>query len=188
LPQGRRSAASARFFRALRDGVVRAWTSPEGYAYDRVIYAVAYPYRAGDVARVLAYVGRSAEADALPPLAALNRTLTQSRYPDLADEAPPGVSVEAWSAVLHFLDPSYPLANAQAAQALRAMGERLPEELTPASYAAYVAAVDRLKERAPVWAVPETNWYLARVIEVGLEAFAAAAGAPGRRRPAAARA
>jgi hypothetical protein len=189
LPQGRPSADSALpFFKALRRLVVEAWTSPEGYAYDQVIYAVGYPYRPGDLERVLAFAGRSHEARLFPPLAALNRLLTDSGYPELAGEAPSGVSAESWSAVLHFLDPSYPLATRGAAAALRAMGERLPEEVTASSYPAYVASVDRLKEQAPVWAVPETNWYLARVIEVGLGAFLGAQPGAARRPAAAARA
>lgn len=160
------------FFRALRASVLRAWQSPEGYAYDRVIYGVQYPYRAGDVERALAFAGRPGDARALPPLAKLNRGLTASSYPELAEQVPEGMSAAGWSAVVHFLDPSYPLATDKAVAALRALGAPLPEKLTPSSYAAYVAAVDRLKEQAPVWAVPETNWYLARVIEVGLEAWA----------------
>ena len=173
MPKGRRDGAGLeRFFRALRASVLEAWQSPEGFAYDHVIYNVGYPYRAGDIERALAFAGRKREAESLPPLPRLNKALTASRYPELADEVPEGMSAEGWSAVLHFLDPSYPLATDAAAKALRALGAPLPEKLTPAAYAAYVAAVDRLKEQAPVWAVPETNWYLARVIEVGLESWA----------------
>lgn len=173
MPRGKReSPATDAFFRALRGHVLSAWTSPSGFAYDRVIYAVGYPYRKGDLERVLAFAGRKDEARALPPLAALNRQLTDSAYPQLAGEAPAGISAEAWSAVLHFLDPSYPLATKEAAAALRRLGVELPPSLSTSSYPAYVAAIDRLKEHAPVWAVPETNWYLARVLEVGLEAYA----------------
>jgi hypothetical protein len=178
LPSGTREGQALRpFFRALRGSVVKAWQSPEGYAYDHVIYSVGYPYREGDIERALAFAGRKAEAPRLPPLARLNRALTASSYPELADEVPEGLSAQGWSAVLHFLDPSYPLATDGAAAALRALGVKLPESLTPRSYAAYVAAVDRLKEAAPAWAVPETNWYLARVLEVGLAAWAGAGGA-----------
>jgi hypothetical protein len=178
LQRGKREErASAPFFRALRESVLKAWTSPQGYAYDRVIYAVGYPYRRGDLERALAFAGRANEAAALPPLAALNAALAASTYPDLAAEAPPGMSAEGWSAVLHFLDPSYPLATKEAAAALRALGARLPDELSAKSYPAYVAAVDALKDEAPMWAVPETNWYLARVIEVGLAAWARGARA-----------
>ena len=173
MPRGRREPRPFdAFFRGLRRDVLRAWTSPEGFAYDRVIYRVGYPYRDGDIERVLAFAGRKDEGAKLPGLPRLNRTLVDSRYPELASEAPAGVSAEAWSAVLHFLDPSYPLATKEAAAALRALGVALPASLTAASYPAYVAAMDLLKEAAPVWAVPETNWYLARVLEVGLEAWA----------------
>ena len=173
MPKGRRkSTREDDFFRALRGSVLEAWTSKDGYAYDHVMYRVGYPYRQGDLDSVLAYVGKREDGRALPPLAKLNRELTKSRYPELAEEVPEGVSVEGWSAVLHFLDPSYPLATPGALAALRALGAKLPASATPASYPAYVAAVDELKEKAPVWAVPETNWYLARVLEVGLEAFA----------------
>lgn len=175
MPKGRREARPHdAFFRALRGSVLKAWSSPEGYAYDHVIYHVGYPYRPGDLDKVLAFVGRRKDGGLLPPLAKLNRKLTLSRYPELAESVPEGVSAEGWSAVLHFLDPSYPLATARALAALRALGANLPASPTPASYPAYVAAVDELKEQAPVWAVPETNWYLARVLEVGLAAFAKA--------------
>ncbi len=173
MPKGKREARPHdAFFRALRGSVLKAWSSPEGYAYDHVIYQVGYPYRAGDLDRVLAFVGRRQDGRALPPLGKLNRELTGSRYPELAKAVPEGMSVEGWSAVLHFLDPSYPLWTPRALAALRALGAKLPASPTPRSYPAYVAAVDELKEQAPVWAVPETNWYLARVLEVGLDAFA----------------
>ena len=160
------------FFRSLRASILEAWSSPEGFAYDRVLYAVGYPYRTEDLSRVLKWAGRPSEERALPPLKRLNETLTRSVYPELASGAPPGVSIEAWSAILHFLDPSYPLATPGANRGLLALGFPVAEALSPTSYAAYLEALDELKERAPVWAVPETNWYLARVIEVGLEAFA----------------
>jgi hypothetical protein len=173
LPQGKpEGGALSPFFRALRASVLDAWTSREGYAYDRVIYAVGYPYRKGDLERVLAFAGRKEEAKHFPPLGPLNRLLIESRYPELARLAPKGVSVEAWSAVLHFLDPSYPLAKAAANEALVALGFNLPARLKATDYPAFVAALDVLKEKAPMWAVPETNWYLARVLEVGLGAFA----------------
>ncbi len=173
MPRGKPDgAARLRYFRALRGNVLDAWTSPQGFAYDAVLYAVGYPYRKGDVGLVLGFAGKPGDAEALPPLPRLNRTLVESSYPDLAEGAPEGVSAEGWSAVLHFLDPSYPLATLEAVAALRALGAKLPPAPTLASYPAYVAAVDALKEQAPMWAVPETNWYLARVLEVGLKAFA----------------
>lgn len=162
------------FFKSLRASILEAWTSPEGFAYDRVQYAVRYPYKKGDMAAILRWAGRPGDEGSLPALKKLNEALTNSLYPELAFQAPKGLSVEGWSAILHFLDPSYPLATARANRALRALGFALPEALTLASYPAYVEALDALKERAPVWSVPETNWYLARVIEVGLEAFPAA--------------
>ena len=173
MPRARREGARFdAFFRSLRASTLEAWISRDGFAYDRVIYSVGYPYRQGDMARVLAFAGRPRDEGALPPLKALNRTLTASVYPELASNAPEHVSAEGWSAVLHFLDPSYPLATDNARRALAGLGFRMPESLTPRSYPAYVDAMDELKDKAPVWAVPETNWYLARVIEVGLEAFA----------------
>lgn len=178
MPRGRREGGALdAFFRSLRPSVLHAWTSREGYAYDRVIYAVGYPYRAGDLERVLKWSGREDDLKALPPLDALNRTLATGRYPSLAGQAPAGVSVEGWAALLHFLDPSYPLATPRAHDALLALGYRLPDAPAPAAYPAYVDALDELKEKAPVWAVPETNWYLARVLEVGLSAFPSARGA-----------
>jgi hypothetical protein len=181
LPHGRpEGGALGPFFRALRASVLTAWTSREGYAYDRVIYAVAYPYGEGDLERVLAFVGKKNEAKLLPSLGPLNRLLLDTVYPDLAPRAPRGMSAEAWSAVLHFLDPSYPLANPSANDALGALGFKLPLRLKASDYPAFVAALDVLKEKAPVWAVPETNWYLARVLEVGLEAFAPAQTRPTR--------
>lgn len=185
MPRGRREGGALdAFFRSLRGSVLEAWTSREGYAYDRVIYAVGYPYRPEDPQRVLKWAGREGDLKALPPLASLNRTLTTARYPSLAGESPAGVSAEGWSALLHFLDPSYPLATARAHAALLALGYRLPQAPAPAAYPAYVDALDELKDKAPVWAVPETNWYLARVLEVGLSSFPSARG--GRLRGAAA--
>lgn len=178
MPRGsREGGALDAFFRSLRGGVLEAWTSREGYAYDRVLYTVGYPYRVGDPARVLKWARREEDLKGLPPLDALNRALTQGRYPELAGEAPPGVSAQGWSAILHFVDPSYPLLTQPAHAALLALGYRLPAAPTTAAYPAYVDALDELKEKAPVWAVPETNWYLARVLEVGLAAFAPARAA-----------
>lgn len=184
MPRGRpeRAAVDA-FFRGLRKDVLAAWSSRNGFAYDRVLYAVGYPYGPDDPARVLRFVGREDETKAVPPLAALNRVLLESRYPELGARSPPGLTAWAWSALAHFLDPSYPMATTSAWQALRMMGFDLPEEIAPRAYPAYLEAVDALKARAPVWAVPETNWYLSRVLEVGLSRYAPRAqGARGRAR------
>lgn len=174
MPSGRpNQRALDVFFRSLRADVVRAWVSKRGLAYDRVQYAVAYPYGAGDIDRILRWAGCGAEAKRLPPLRALNDELTSHSYPALATRAPPGVSAKAWSAVLHFCDPCYPLATPEAEEGLRALGFNVGAAGSAVNYAKYLAAVDELKDRAPMWAVPETNWYLARVLEVGLAARAA---------------
>ena len=174
MPSARRDKrAFDTFFRGLRAEVVRAWISKRGLAYDSVQYAVRYPYRSGDVERILKWAGCAPERTRLPPLRALNAQLTSHSYPSLATRAPPGVSAKAWSAVLHFCDPSYPLSTPEAEAGLRALGFNVGTQGSAADYAKYLAAVDELKDRAPMWAVPETNWYLARVLEVGLAARAA---------------
>jgi len=167
------------FFKTLRERVLACWQSKEGVAYDRVLYSVAYPYAKGDVEEVLAWAGSPAARTKLPALDTLNREWTARPYPEAASLAPPGVSANAWSALLHFLDPSYPLVTEESYAGLRALGFALPERLGARAYPSYVAAVDTLKDEAPVWAVPETNWYLARVIQVGLEGWAPA-GAQGQ--------
>jgi hypothetical protein len=163
--------ALERFFHRLRGDVLSAWVSKAGLSYDRVLYGVAYPYQKGDVVRVLGWARCRNEHARLPPLAALNKELASYPYPHLASRAPRGVSGLAWSCILHFCDPSYPVLTAKARAGLRNLGFKLGKTRTAAEYARYLEAVDLLKELAPVWAVPETNWYLARILEVGLEAW-----------------
>ncbi len=162
------------FFGRLRQDILAAWESDPGYDYDRVIYAVSYPYREDDIAHVLAWCGRAGERAHLPPVEKLNRTLESHDYPGLAGMAPPGVSPEAWSSVLHFCDPSYPVYTAAAADALGSLGYETRGADGAADYRAFLEAVDRLKAEAPVTSIPETNWYLARNIGVGLEGWARA--------------
>jgi hypothetical protein len=162
------------FFDGLREDILAAWQSGPGYDYDRVIYSVSYPYREDDIAHVLAWCGRASERAHLPPVEMLNRTLESHDYPALARLAPEGVSAQAWSSVLHFCDPSYPVYSEAAAEALRSLGYETRGPDGKVSYLAFLEAVDRLKAAAPVTSIPETNWYLARNIGVGLEHWASA--------------
>lgn len=159
------------FFAGLREDILAAWQSTPGYAYDRVIYSVNYPYTEDDIAHVLAWCGRAGERASMPPVADINRMLETHEYPAHADMAPAGVSAHAWSAVLHFCDPSYPIYTDQAAEALRSLGLETTRPDGSPDYRAFIEAVDRLKAEAPVTAIPETNWYLARNIGVGLEGW-----------------
>lgn len=159
------------FFAALRDEILAAWQSGPGYDYDRVIYAVGYPYREEDVAHVLAWCGRAGERAMLPPVEEVNRMLETHEYPMHAALAPAGVSAHAWSALLHFCDPSYPIYTDKAAKALRSLGIDTAGPDGSPDYRAFLEAVDRLKVEAPVSSIPETNWYLARNIGVGLEGW-----------------
>ena len=170
------------FFKTLRERVLRTWQSREGVAYDRVLYTVDYPYAKGDVEEVLEWAGSPGASKHLPGLETLNRQWTARPYPEVAPLAPAGVGATAWSALLHFLDPSYPLVTEESYARLRSLGFPLPHRLDARAYPHYVAGVDTLKDEAPVWAVPETNWYLARVIQVGLEGWAppGASGLKGR--------
>ncbi|MBI4393065.1 MAG: hypothetical protein HY556_04595 [Euryarchaeota archaeon] len=68
--------------------------------------------------------------------------------------------------MLHFQDPSYPLFTTDAAGSLRRVG--FPP-IVARSYWSYVKAIDVLKEAVPASAVPETNWFLARLIQVALD-------------------
>jgi len=176
-PEGPRLAP---FFAGLRGDILAAWQSPLGFAYDRVIYSVSYPYTEGDVTRVLAWCGRAGERARLPAVGELNRTLEAHSYPELASRAPPGVSAHAWSAVLHFCDPSYPIYTERAAEALSALGFDAAARGGEPDYGAFVAAVDELKVEAPAASIPETNWYLARNLGVGLEGWWQAGDAHGR--------
>jgi len=160
------------FFEGLKQRVLSSWQSKEGLAYDRVLYAVSYPYAKQDIDRVLAWAGGALERASLPPLRELNRMLMSRPYPQVAPLAPEGLSAQSWSALLHFLDPSYPLATDRSYAGVQALGFALPQRLDTTAYPRYLAALDTLKDEAPVFAVPETNWYLARVIQVGLERWA----------------
>jgi hypothetical protein len=166
------------FFQSLKAQTLAAWRSREGFAYDRVLYSVRYPYVAPDLEQVLEWAGHPQDLLRLPALEQLNRGLTGRVYPKAASLAPGGVSAEGWSAILHFLDPSYPLATPAAFEGLKELGFSLAPRLEASGYPRYLAAVDSLKERAPVAAVPETNWYLGRVIQVGLESWGKRHGAP----------
>jgi hypothetical protein len=168
--------ALSRFFRTLKERVVARWQSKEGLAYDRVLYTVSYPYAKGDVELVLEWAGRPQERARLPAVRELNHELTSRPYPQVAPLAPAGVSAQSWSALLHFLDPSYPLATPESYVGVLALGFPVEPRLDARGYPGYLAAVDTLKDEAPVFAVPETNWYLARVIQVGLEKWRGADG------------
>ena len=175
MPRARPESQSfAPFFRGLRDRTVATWQSRDGYDYDSVLYSIHYPFTEADLDRIFEWVGRGSERRQLPPVAPLNKSLESATYPALAAKAPRGVSAQAWSAVLHFCDPSYPLYTDGAAKGLERLGFEMLDAQGPKAYPAFLAAVDTLKEQAPVWSIPETNWYLARVIEVGLGSWTAA--------------
>jgi len=176
------------FFSGLRDRAVANWQSRDGYDYDSVLYSMHYPFTESDLDRILSWVGRRGERTHLPPVVSLNQDLEGATYPSMAAKAPRGVSSHAWSAVLHFCDPSYPLYTDAAAQGLERLGFRLMAPESPNAYPTFLSAVDTLKERAPVWSIPETNWYLARVIEVGLSSWKAATRQAAARGPSRARA
>lgn len=139
---------------------------PIGAAYDRVIYATGMPVSDADVSRSLGFAGFDERPVSLPRGQELRELIEAHPYPRLARRAPRGIAVEAWSAILHFHDPSYPLDTPDARRGLAHLGYKITEG-TP--YSAYVAAVDDLKERAPAIAVPETHWFLSRLVQVGLE-------------------
>lgn len=172
--------ALRRFFSELPAIIGHRWRSREGLDYDEVLYAVSTPYQEGDLELVLRWAGREEELEALPPRSRLNKTLASSPYPELSRRAPSALNAHVWSAVVHFYDPSYPLATPGAGVGLQRLGLPPADRTDPVFYARFVDAVDALKELAPAWAVPETNWYLSRIMQVGLEDFGAAEPAPVR--------
>ena len=161
------SAELDRFFQSLSRSVRRELASEAGAKYDRLLYAVSFPYRDQDFGRVLDFVGHSTGGYAHE--AVLVSALQRLPYPVLARAPLAESDPHAWSAILHFHDPSYPLYTAQAKRSLRRLGYGLSSS---SPYVDYVAAVDDLKERCPAWAVPETHWFLARLLQVGLHAWA----------------
>lgn len=137
-----------------------------GAAYDRVLYATSMPITQADVARSLGFAGFEKRPPGLPREDGLRGLLDENSYPQLASLVPQGVASGAWSAILHFHDPSYPLDSSDARRGLAHLGYKITDH---DPYATFVAAVDDLKDRAPARAVPETHWFLSRLIQVGLE-------------------
>lgn len=155
------------FYDSLPILVASRLSGPEARAYDHVLYTVAQPYRPRDIALVLAYARAATSPTAVPPATRAQLALGALAYPRFAGAAPAGLDAGAWSAVLHFHDPSYPLDTPAARAGLRSLGFDEAE----GDYPGYVAVLDQLKERAPASAVPETHWFLARLLQAGLEAW-----------------
>lgn len=173
----RKARALAPFYAGLRAEILAAWASKPGFAYDRVIYSVHYPYTDEDLDRVLTWCGKPDDRARLPPVGALNDMLEGHTYPELSGMAPTGVSTHGWSAILHFCDPSYAVYTDETALALAELGFDVAGADGAPDYGRFLAAVDTLKAEAPATAIPETNWYLARNIGVGLESWWRSRGA-----------
>ncbi|MBI2078682.1 MAG: hypothetical protein HYT80_09995 [Euryarchaeota archaeon] len=154
------------FFEGLVAAVLEELDSPAGAAYDRTLYAIGMEYGAVDARRALDYaVGPRHGAT---PTDKVLASLGQTPYPRLARRRLPGQGIRGTAAILHFFDASYPLHTEPAERALVELGFELP---SPLQYVDYVHAIDRLKERCPASAVPESNWFLSRILQVGLEAW-----------------
>lgn len=168
MPRARRPDAFriSVFFECLPEAVAEEIEGPVGTAYDGVLYATSMPITSADVVRSLGFAGFEKESLKLPREAELRALLDEKPYPLLATLAPKDVASGAWSTILHFHDPSYSLDSPEARRGLAHLGYNITE-LDP--YAIFVAAIDDLKDRAPARAVPETHWFLSRLIQVGLE-------------------
>lgn len=81
-----------------------------------------------------------------------------------------GLDLRILSHYLHFFNHAYPIYDKASCAGLGKLGVDVPYTLVRDSsiYALYVEAIQDLKERAPYWAVPETNVYLTRIVQGAL--------------------
>lgn len=153
------------FFEMLPAFIHGARNSPAGEDYERILYSTSTPYADDDVDRVLEFARHQLGSTTERAPEGLWALLLPRSYPRYAAMDPPGTDFQAWSALVHFHDASYPLYHEDARNALAHLGYIIDEDR---AYASYVEAVDDLKERVQAISVPESNWFLSRLFEVGL--------------------
>lgn len=156
-------------------------------AYDEILYAMRRPLTHGVYQQVLAYVGHHADAGDGDPFAEADRVLRACRYPDpepLAGLRELGCDLRLATALLHFYNPAFPIYDVPSLAAARRLGREVPFEVQLsgeglAAYRQFVLLVHDYKERIGHFFVPETHYYLTRVIEGALWGMGATLGALG---------
>lgn len=105
------------------------------------------------------------------------RILDNLRYPNTRGlgelRAVPGLDLQTMSHYLHFFHHAYPIYTRESLAGLAKLGVDLPftKVRDPDVYGLYIEALDELKERAPFRSVPETNVFLARILQGALHAY-----------------
>lgn len=105
------------------------------------------------------------------------RLLDAHRYPDTAPiaalPAVPGLDLRTLSHYLHFFHHAYPIYDEASCKGLARLGLEVPfvRQRDADVYAAYIQALEGLKEGIPFWDVPETNVYLTRIVQGALSAY-----------------
>ena len=101
------------------------------------------------------------------------------QYPDTFPVATipdvPGLGMRTLSHYLHFFHHAYPIYDEASCRGLAKLGYRITfsDKRDPTAYAAYIKAIEELKERVPFWDVPETNVYLTRIVQAALAGYGA---------------
>jgi hypothetical protein len=107
--------------------------------------------------------------------------LDRLRYPDtrlISDlRSVSGLDLKVLSHYLHFFHHAYPIYDRESCKGLTRLGIDMPYTLVRDAtiYQHYIAAIERLKQRAPFQSVPETNVYLTRIVQGALRELGAEA-------------
>jgi hypothetical protein len=151
---------------------------PVRTAYDSLIYGFQRPITLDYASKVFRFAGVEANGAAGP--APWGQAFTSAIFPQtnqlLELAKVPGATLPAAAALMHFCTPSYPAYIKESAHGLRRLGRRVDhvDSLDPKglmAYDAYVQELQRLKDAATFKHVPETYYFLTRIMEAALAAY-----------------
>ncbi|MBI4394001.1 MAG: hypothetical protein HY556_09440 [Euryarchaeota archaeon] len=147
-------------------------------AYDSLIYAFQRPITLDYASKVFRFAG--VEADRKSGPAPWSQSFTSAIFPEtrqlLELSKVPGATLPAAAALMHFCTPSYPAYLEGSVEGLRRLGRKVDrvDSLDPTgltAYDSYVRELQRLKDAATFMQVPETYYFLTRIMEAALAAY-----------------